>query len=173
MAALGVALAGALGAAACDGASDSDSASDDDGRIRAGEVRRFLDRDLNAAATTPVAVTDVRCPWRRTTMDAGTARAACAVTINGTPVELAIERADGELVRHEAVLVVPTLEGFVAGQYETRSGLAVAVDCGAEELLPVAPGSTVACTATDIEGATLTPVVTVEDLDGTVTVDVT
>lgn len=165
-------LAAVLAAAAACAGSDS---SDDDAerRIRAVEVRRFVDRDLNEAATTPVEVTDVRCPWTRTATDDGTTRAACEITINGAPVELTIERAGGGLARLEAVLVVASLEAFVADRYDTRLGLVVAVDCGAGELLPVAPGSTVACTATDIEGTTLTPVVTVEDLDGRVTVEVT
>jgi hypothetical protein len=153
-----------LVAAACDGGSSE--GSDD---IEARQVRRFLDRELNDGAVNPVTVTDVRCP--RTVTRGETARATCRVTINETPVELDIERAaNGRLARREAVVVVPTLEAFVAGQYDARLGLAVIVECGPEALLAIEPGATVECTATDAEGAAVTAVATVEDLDGLVTV---
>ncbi|MGH9034081.1 MAG: hypothetical protein ACRDZV_18315, partial [Acidimicrobiia bacterium] len=110
-----------------------------------------------------------RCP--RTVTRRSTARASCRVTINGTPVALDIERsAKGRFSRGEAVIVVPGLEAFVASQYDARLGLAVIVDCGPEELRPVEPGATIECTATDADGAVVTPVATVEDLDGRVTV---
>ena len=153
-----------LVAAGCNGGS-----SDESDDLKSRQVRRFLDRDLNEGAVNPVAVTDVRCP--RTVTRRDTARAVCQVTINGTPVELNIERSrQGRLSRREAVIVVPKTEEFVARQYDARLGLAVIVECGAEELLAVEPGATIQCTATDADGAAVTPVVTVDDLDGVVTV---
>ncbi len=154
-----------LMAAGCNGGSSSDGSD----ALVPRQVRRFLDRDLNEGAVTPVEVTDVRCP--RTVTRRSTARASCRVTINGTPVALDIERsAKGRFSRGEAVIVVPGLEAFVASQYDARLGLAVIVDCGPEELRPVEPGATIECTATDADGAVVTPVATVEDLDGRVTV---
>lgn len=160
---VGGALVVLLAAAGCSGSSEE---SND---LAPREVRRFLDRDLNEAAAIPVEVSDVRCP--RTVTRGNTARAACQVTINGTGVELNIERsAKGRLSRNEAVIVVPRTEQFVASQYEARLGLAVLVECGPEELLAVAPGATIDCTATDADGAAVAAAVTVQDLAGLVTV---
>ncbi|HEX6312599.1 MAG TPA: hypothetical protein VF152_13375 [Acidimicrobiia bacterium] len=159
-------VAGVLAAACGGGSSDGEEV-----RIRPAEVRRFLEQDLNEGAQTPVDVTGVRCP--RTTTEGDTARATCEVTIDGTAVDLAVERTGGRFARTEAVVVVPSLETFVAAQYDARLGLAVLVDCGEAELLPVVPGETIACTATDGQGATLAPVVVVEDLAGKVSVTLT
>jgi hypothetical protein len=154
-----------LVAAGCNGGGSSDKSDD----LRPRQVRRFLERDINEGAVNPVEVTDVRCP--QTVTRRNTARAACQVTINGTPVEVNIERSgNGRLSRREAVIVVPSLEAFVAGQYDARLGLAVIVECGPEELLAIEPAATIQCTATDADGVAVTPVVTIEDLDGLVTV---
>lgn len=147
----------------------SGGSPEEDDALKPREVRRFLDRDLNEGAITPVEVGDARCP--RTVTKGNTARASCQVTVNGTSVELTMERSGkGRLSRREAVIVVPSLEGFVAGQYDARLGLSVVVECGPEELLAVEPGATIECTATDADGAAVAPVVTVEDLDGLVSV---
>jgi hypothetical protein len=161
---VGGALVVLLAAAGCSGSSD-----EGDDALKPREVRRFLDRDLNEGAVTPVEVSDVRCA--RTVTRRNTARAACQVTINGTGVELNIKRSGkGRLSRNEAVIVVPRTEQFVTSQYEARLGLAVLVECGPEELLAVAPGATIDCTATDADGAAVAAVVTVQDLAGLVTV---
>jgi hypothetical protein len=164
---VGAALLVALAVAGCDGG----SSGEEEAEIRPRAVRRFLDEDLNQGAQTPVEVTDVRC--RRTVTKGNTSRATCEVTINGTPVDLAIERTGRRFARSQAVVVVPSLEMFVTAQYDARLGLAVLVECGEEQLLPVKPGGTIDCTATDGEGAQLTPVVTVDDLAGRVTVALT
>ena len=154
-----------LAVAGCSGGSSDDS----EDVLRPRDVRRFLERDLNEGAVTPVEVSGVRCP--RTVTKRSTARAACQVTINGTAVELNIERSGtGRLSRGEAVIDVPKTEQFVAGQYDARLGLAVIVECGPEVLLAVAPGATIDCTATDADGSAVAAVVTVQDLAGLVTV---
>jgi hypothetical protein len=162
---VGGALVVVVAATGCSGGSSDDS----EDVVRPRAVQRFLERDLNESAVTPVEVGDVRCP--RTVTKGNTASAACQVTINGTAVELNIERSGkGRLSRREAVIVVPKTEEFVAGQYDARLGLAVIVECGPEELLAVAPGATLDCTATDADGSAVAAVVTVQDLAGLVTV---
>ena len=164
---VGVVLVIAVVAAGCGG--DSSGADDEEqARFRPGPVRRFLDQDLNEGAQTPVEVTGVRCP--PAVAEGRTDRATCKVTINGVPVELDVERTGRRFSRTQAVVEVLRLETFVMTQYDARLGLAVIVDCGPEELLPVAPGDTIDCGATDGEGAKLTAGVTVEDLAGKVTV---
>lgn len=152
-----------VAAAAC---SSSDGGDETVSRTR---IQRFLERDLPPEGAAPIEIDQVRCPRRAERGKITTY--TCSVTIQGTPVEVHVDERNEELTRREAVLVVATLEAFVVQQYEAQLGVAVTAECSPDALLAVDPGESVACTATDAEGATQTAQVVVEDLDGNVTLD--
>lgn len=132
-------------------------------------IERFLERDLpQDAAAEPIDVSAVRCPRRVARGD--TATFTCSVTVAGAAVDVHVEQRGRELSRREAVLVVATVEAFVQEQYEVQLGVGVTAECSTEALVAVAPGRAVECTAVDVEGASQTATVNVEDLDGTITV---
>jgi hypothetical protein len=152
-----------VAAAACN---SSDGGDDTVGRAR---MQRFLERDLPPEGAAPIEIDQVRCP--RPAERGKTTTYTCSVTIQGALVEVHVDERNDELTRREAVLVVATLEAFVVQQYEAQLGVGVMAECSPDALLAVGPGESVACTATDAEGATQTAQVVVEDLDGTATLD--
>ena len=132
-------------------------------------IERFLERDLPRGDTAePIDVSTVRCPRRVVRGD--TATFTCSVTVADAAVDVHVEQEGGALTRREAVLVVATVEAFVQQQYEVQLGVGVTVECSADALLAVTPGQAVECTAVDVEGTSQTATVSVEDLDGTITV---
>jgi hypothetical protein len=135
-------------------------------------IERFLEHDLpQDAAADPIDVSGVRCPRRVVRGD--TATFTCSVTVARAAVDVHVEQRDDELIRREAVLVVATVEAFVQQQYEVQLGVGVTAECSTEALVAVAPGRALECTAVDVEGASQTATVNVEDLDGTITVALT
>jgi len=144
---------------------DFSTSSGGDDKLGAARIESFLQEEFRG-----IEVTGVQC----SELDErdGTQQFRCAATVMGAPIELNVEAADEDrLVRTEAVLDVAKVEAFVVQQYDEQVGVTVTAECSADPVLVATPGDVVDCTVVDSAGTSQAPRVTVENLDGDISLE--
>jgi Domain of unknown function (DUF4333) len=94
---------------------------------------------------------------------------ACAITVEGVPVRVRVERGDGgrfTVASDQAVIPVGRLESSLQPAVSAKGGQSYTVDCGDEAVQVFDPPGTLTCLATPAHGAAVRLTVTVSDKQG-------
>ena len=133
------------------------------------DVQRTIDSDL--PRTFPgLRVGPARCP---SDLDPQPNKAgACAITVEGVPVRVRVDRVDGgkfTVSSDQAVIPVGRLEASLQPAVSAKGGQSYAVDCGDEAVKVFDPPGTMTCVASPARGAPVRLTVTVSDKKGSYT----
>jgi hypothetical protein len=101
----------------------------------------------------------------------------CVATVDGQELHLEATMTDDDgnvsIINKDAVLDMGVMVDYVTSTVLENAGVTLTdVDCGDRTTLVQAPGSSFDCAVTADDGATATVVVTVEDIDGTVSSEI-
>jgi hypothetical protein len=126
------------------------------------DVQRTIDSDL--PRTFPgLQVGPARCP---ADLDPQPNKpGACAITVEGGPVRVRVDRTDGgrfAVSSDQAVIPVGRLEASLQPAVSAKGGQSYAVDCGDEAVKVFDPPGTMTCVATSAHGAPVRLAVTVD-----------
>jgi hypothetical protein len=165
-AALLVLVVGA-GAAACSGGGKGSAPAPP--AFTAADVQRTIDSELPRTFA-GLRVGAARCP---ATLDPQPDKpGACAITVEGVPVRVRVERGDGgrfTVASDQAVIPVGRLESSLQPAVSAKGGQSYTVDCGDEAVKVFDPPGKLSCVATPARGAAVRLTVTVSDKQGNYT----
>jgi hypothetical protein len=155
-----------LGAAACSSGGTPPRAA---AGFTPADVQRTIDSDL--PRTFPgLRVGPARCP---SDLDPQPNKpGACAITVEGVPVRVRVDRVDGgkfTVSSDQAVIPVGRLEASLQPAVSAKGGQSYTVDCGDEAVKVFDPPGAVACVASPARGAPVRLTVTVSDKKGSYT----
>jgi hypothetical protein len=133
------------------------------------DVQRTIDSDL--PRTFPgLRVGPARCP---ATLDPQPNKpGACALSVEGVPVRVRVDRLDGgkfTVSSDQAVVPVGRLESSLQPAVSAKGGQSYTVDCGDEAVKVFDPPGTLTCVATPAHGSAVRLTVTVSDKKGSYT----
>ena len=156
----------ALAAAACSSGGTPPAAAAGFGPA---DVQRTIDSDL--PRTFPgLRVGPARCP---SDLDPQPDKpGACAMTVEGVPVRVRVDRVDGgkfTVSSDQAVIPVGRLEASLQPAVSAKGGQSYTVDCGDEAVKVFDPPGTLTCAASPVRGAPVRLTVTISDKKGSYT----
>jgi hypothetical protein len=133
------------------------------------DVQRTIDSDL--PRTFPgLRVGPARCPAN---LDPQPNKpGACAITVEGVPVRVRVDRTDGgkfTVTSDQAVIPVGRLEASLQPAVSAKGGQSYTVDCGDQAVQVFDPPGTMSCLATPAHGAAVRLTVTISDKKGSYT----
>jgi hypothetical protein len=133
------------------------------------DVQRTIDAELPRTFT-GLRVGPSRCP--ADLRPAPDKPGACSVPVEGVPVRVRVDAADGgtfTVASDQAVIPVGRLEASLQPAVSRKGGQSYTVDCGDEAVKVFDPPGTLACLATPARGAATRLTVTVADKQGNYT----
>jgi hypothetical protein len=133
------------------------------------DVQRTIDSDL--PRTFPgLRVGPARCP---ADLDPQPDKpGACAITVEGAPVRVRVDRTDGgrfTVTSDQAVIPVGRLEASLQPAVSAKGGQSYTVDCGDQAVQVFDPPGTMTCVASPAHGAAVRLAVTISDKKGSYT----
>jgi hypothetical protein len=135
----------------------------------AADVQRTIDGDLPRAFP-GLRVGSARCP---SDLDPQPDKpAACAITVEGVPVRVRVDRVDGgkfTVSSDQAVVPVGRLEASLQPAVSAKGGQSYTVDCGDEAVKVFDPPGTLTCLASPSRGTPVRLTVTVSEKKGSYT----
>ena len=138
-------------------------------RFSPADVQRTIDGDLPRSFP-GLRVGPARCP---ADLDPEPNRpGACAITVEGVPVRVRVDRLDGgrfTVRTDQAVIPVGRLEASLQPAVSAKGGQSYTVDCGDEAVKVFDPPGTMTCVAAPAHGAAVRLAVTVSDTKGSFT----
>ena len=135
----------------------------------AADVQRTIDSELPRTFA-GLRVGAARCP---SNLDPQPDKpGACSITVEGVPVRVRVERADGAkftVATDQAVIPVGRLESSLQPAVSAKGGQSYTVDCGDEAVKVFDPPGKLTCVATPARGAAVRLTVTISDKQGNYT----